>query len=103
MSKDDVALLQELEEEVERIESKKTVITGKMYRNLKRENGALKRQLDIFKPDTTGRVCPKCNGNLYHINHRYDEANWACDDCHTKFVVPKIYAWYNIREVKNNG
>jgi hypothetical protein len=42
----DGALLQELEEEVDRLEAKKTVITGKMYRNLKRENGRLKKQLE---------------------------------------------------------
>ena len=42
----DGALLQELEEEVDRLEAKKTVITGKMYRNLKRENGRLKQQLE---------------------------------------------------------
>ena len=47
----DGALLQELEEEVDRLEAKKTVITGKMYRNLKRENGELKRQLDILKEE----------------------------------------------------
>ena len=44
-------LIQELEEEIERINSNKTVITGKMYRNLKRENGELKRQLDILKEE----------------------------------------------------
>ena len=42
----DGALLQELEDEVDRLEAKKTVITGKMYRNLKRENGRLKQQLE---------------------------------------------------------
>ena len=39
-------MLQELEDEVDRLEAKKTVITGKMYRNLKRENGRLKQQLE---------------------------------------------------------
>jgi|TARA_R110002074_G_scaffold358324_1_gene530624 hypothetical protein len=42
----DGELLQELEDEVDRLEAKKTVITGKMYRNLKRENGRLKQQLE---------------------------------------------------------
>jgi hypothetical protein len=45
----DGALLQELEEEVDRLEAKKTVITGKMYRNLKRENGRLKKENDELK------------------------------------------------------
>ena len=45
------ALIQELEEEIERINSNKTVITGKMYRNLKRENGELKRQLEVMNKE----------------------------------------------------
>ena len=45
----DGALLQELEDEVDRLEAKKTVITGKMYRNLKRENGRLKKQLEEIR------------------------------------------------------
>ena len=63
--------------------------------------------------DTTERVCPKCCkigedghpkyfGSLSNIVNRLNETDWLCDNCNTKFTVPNLKDWENMREVRNN-